>query len=361
MHSTAPVLTGTINFIDDFGSLGTSFTPSQFKEADFQYGDLLKVDIEGLGEFDLPYLDNYAAVGTYGLCLCNYQGNGVYVKIAMTNGSFKDRVGGTIGSSIAITMKQICGYDIIYQQMHLVYTYSREDYSSHETFANFRPVNLAPLRPNLLYRGGNPFYNHVCKVRYKFTDYLCSYYDIKTVINLAKNEQELRKSQEQYYIHYCSKLLDEGSLLAVKMSADFFTEESQQCLAQVLRFILNHQGPYFICCNEGKDRTGFVIALIEALCGIPYYQIREDYLVTYENYYRVKKTTPTYDTIAKLCLDRQLYILCHPNLLDDLQHLDWNRMKLTEENLADAAFNYLHDRVKLTRTEIERLKDMLTR
>ena len=38
---------------------------------------------------------------------------------------------------------------------------------------------------------------------------------------------------------------------------------------------------------EGKDRTGYVCALLEGLCGATYEEIVADYLITYANYYHI--------------------------------------------------------------------------
>ena len=38
---------------------------------------------------------------------------------------------------------------------------------------------------------------------------------------------------------------------------------------------------------ESKDRTGYVCALLEGLCGASYEEMAADYLTTYANYYQV--------------------------------------------------------------------------
>ena len=38
---------------------------------------------------------------------------------------------------------------------------------------------------------------------------------------------------------------------------------------------------------EGKDRTSYVCALLEGLCGASYEEMAADYLTTYANYYQV--------------------------------------------------------------------------
>jgi len=50
---------------------------------------------------------------------------------------------------------------------------------------------------------------------------------------------------------------------------------------------MQHDGPVYIHCTEGKDRTGFACMLLEALAGASYQQIADDYMTTYDNFYRV--------------------------------------------------------------------------
>lgn len=38
---------------------------------------------------------------------------------------------------------------------------------------------------------------------------------------------------------------------------------------------------------EGKDRTGYVCALLEGLCGATYEEIVDDYLITYNNFFHL--------------------------------------------------------------------------
>jgi len=53
----------------------------------------------------------------------------------------------------------------------------------------------------------------------------------------------------------------------------------------VFRFIIANDGPYLIHCTEGKDRAGFVSAVLEALMGADLQEIVADYMKSYENYY----------------------------------------------------------------------------
>ena len=74
------------------------------------------------------------------------------------------------------------------------------------------------------------------------------------------------------------------------------------------------EGPYLIHCMEGKDRTGFVCSLILALAGADREEIREDYMVTYANYYGItkEKTPEKYDAVLTF-VDDFLYFVTDPN------------------------------------------------
>ena len=77
----------------------------------------------------------------------------------------------------------------------------------------------------------------------------------------------------------------------LRMNANYAGDEFRKKLVSGLNAIVENDGPYLIHCTEGKDRTGFVCMLIEALCGATYDEIEKDYMVTYKNYYGITKET----------------------------------------------------------------------
>ncbi|MBQ4253071.1 MAG: tyrosine-protein phosphatase, partial [Erysipelotrichaceae bacterium] len=78
------------------------------------------------------------------------------------------------------------------------------------------------------------------------------------------------------------------------------------------------EGPYLVHCTEGKDRTGFVIMLLEALAGAPYQQIADDYMLTYDNYYKInpEKEPAKYRTILEKNLDAMLKFVVNDDKAD---------------------------------------------
>ena len=69
--------------------------------------------------------------------------------------------------------------------------------------------------------------------------------------------------------------------LGVNPASDAFHTD----LSNALYNMIQEEGPYLFFCTEGKDRTGYCAALIEALCGASYDELLADYMKTYENYY----------------------------------------------------------------------------
>ena len=84
---------------------------------------------------------------------------------------------------------------------------------------------------------------------------------------------------------------------------------------------------------EGKDRTGYVCALLEGLCGATYEEIVTDYLITYDNYYGV---TPQKDRdVCNTLLSLRLYpcLMYYADIKDEAQ--------LPNVDYAKAFSNYL--------------------
>lgn len=95
------------------------------------------------------------------------------------------------------------------------------------------------------------------------------------------------------------------------MTAQFKEAKFKEQLINGLTAMSQHDGPYLVHCVEGKDRTGYVMMVIEALLGASYEEIIEDYMLTYDNYYNISpETDPArYDTIKDKNIDLMLHYI----------------------------------------------------
>jgi protein tyrosine/serine phosphatase len=188
--------------------------------------------------------------------------------------------------------------------------------------------------------------------RAAYADKLTEAAGIKTVINFADSEEEINRyiAAEDFNSPYYKSLYDSGNVISLSMGVDIAGEDFGKKLAEGLRFLNNNEGPYLIHCTEGKDRAGFVSALLECLMGASLDEVVADYMTTYENYYKVEKGSEQYISIAESNISASLTtVVCGLEKGSDI----------TEVDLAKAAENYLL-KIGMTANEIETLKSKLS-
>ena len=159
-------------------------------------------------------------------------------------------------------------------------------------------VDEGDIAEGVLYRSCSPVRGDA---RAPYADKLVGEAGIKTVINLADNEETMLSGLAG--APYYATLVESGNVIMLDMGVDFFSPDFTEKLATGLRFMIAHEDPYLIHCNEGKDRAGMTVALLEALSGATMDEIVADYMESYENYYGVEKGTEQYDMIAQIIID----------------------------------------------------------
>ena len=86
----------------------------------------------------------------------------------------------------------------------------------------------------------------------------------------------------------------------------FKGKSEKEAYLEYFESILENDGPYYIHCLEGKDRTGFVCMVIESLLGATYEEIVDDYFTTYHNYYGIEKGSDNYEVIKSIHIDEMI-------------------------------------------------------
>lgn len=258
--------------IEDFNALG------------FVCGDSVDVRFSnGVELHDIPYYNGYYTLTGFPL-VCAYPGDD-YVEVTVNNGDLFQREGLTEDCTATVTLNKSGKYRSVQDAMSLVYSVERGDYPSDEVFANFRPMEGGRLKKELFYRSASPcndLYNRASCV-----NGLVEKAGIGYILDLADSAGEL----EDYVTElagacaYWEGLYAAGKVLPLDMSAAYRSEPYAAAVAQAMRAVLTEEGPFLIHCTEGKDRTGFVCILLEALAGADYREIERDYLLSYENYY----------------------------------------------------------------------------
>lgn len=108
---------------------------------------------------------------------------------------------------------------------------------------------------------------------------------VKSIITLSGDESvDVKKEQISVYV---SDIRQAGNQLFIKTSYNtvYYASNSREfgnMIADVIRFIGSHPGPYYVHCRLGTDRTGVVSANLAALCGASWEEIAADYQKTNE-------------------------------------------------------------------------------
>ena len=124
---------------------------------------------------------------------------------------------------------------------------------------------------------------------------------IRAVLNLADTEDEIAGyfNAEDFVSEDYKTLYEKGNVIALGLLADYADEAYRQGLARGLTFLSEREGPWLVHCNEGRDRSGFTVMVIELLMGATRDEVIADYIGSFANYYGVEPGTDRYDIILE--------------------------------------------------------------
>ena len=344
-------ITTQIIDIAKYGNLILNISGTDLFDKEYEYGDILEITIADK-KFEMPMCSNYSDVDNGEFVLRAVSPEGAIV-IAINAGDFATTVGVAekvkideepgyrwdylidISTTIKITMKQEGGYREQWLIRQLVRTDARDDYSqlSDEAFANFRVIDTTGMGVNKIYRSSSPINPDIGRSIY--ADEAAKKAGIVTIINLADASNTYELPENSYY-NTCQ-------VTYLNLGMEFLSDYATESLAVGMRTIINGEGPFLIHCNEGKDRAGFVSALLECLMGASIEEVIEDYMETYFNYYGVEKGTEKYDAVVNSNII-QLLNTCFR--VDDVR----------VANLALEAESYMIEELGLSIEEVAALK-----
>ena len=338
--------------IDKNGNVYCECTPADFEVAGFEIGDVVTVSFLDQ-TLDLPYCTNYSDVAAYETGLFNRKGylilatnmknfavnSGIVSSQQNEDGTWNYAEGVTGPVEVSFQLKEKAGYPYAIINA-LRYSDIRDDYEdlSDEEFANFRVVETSGMGKNRLYRTASPVdpkHN-----RNTYADAALRKAGVTVALNLADTESTVSQF-EGYTTSYYSTIKHKE----LGMNVDVTEESNKRKLTEGFRFMAENPGVYAINCVEGKDRTGFALAVLECLMGADYQEVISDYMVTYYNYYQITKDEANYNLIAE-------------NNIESTLERAFNVTELKTADLADEAEEYLIEG-DLNKTEIAALKKNL--
>ena len=320
----------------------------------FEIGDIVTVAINGYDTLEMPVAEYSGDVPIAGFLVAANKGSDQLVLTAhyakMAEVLRITAVNAPI--QVSISMKEKGGYllglDIMRNTQYMgAYAESYPDLSI-EDFANFREVHTTGMGANKLYRSSSPIYLYLGRNYY--ADSLAKEAGVATFINLADSENGAYSNKGYETTYYSTQ-----NVIFLDIPPEFFSRSFKEGLVAGFRYMIEHEGPYLVHCTYGMDRTGFTIAVLEALMGATAEEIQADYAKTFSNYFtvindiQVALNEQQIDFFKAVVL-RNLKAVYHAEgvNISDTRNADW--VTATEKYL---------EKLGMSQKEISALKDRL--
>ncbi|MBR5393586.1 MAG: tyrosine-protein phosphatase [Bacteroidaceae bacterium] len=299
-HSEEPMLKGVIASYSDYGAAILNITEADMTKAGFALGDNIGITVDNKAEIVMPYFDGYYIANGEYVCLANSNYPGIF--FTANNIGLPQELRGLEGHAVTIRMNKKGGSRDVQEAMGMRYTNNRDDYPnlSDEAYANARMVRAGNIADGVLHRSSSPFSNGSNRA-YEVSAYLENN-GVKTVLNLTDTEEKMMGYEMPAYSR---TLWEGGNVILCPVKTDPTSDDYNNRLIAALKELPTRSAPYDVHCMEGKDRTGYVCALLEGLCGATYDEMVADYLITYYNYYGItpEKDPDVCNTLLRLNLN----------------------------------------------------------
>lgn len=217
-----------------------------------------------------------------------------------------------------------------YKALKLKYSKNRDDFSSDAAFANFRNVKVGNIKEGILYRGASSINNSYGRAKY--VDKLIEEAGVKFDVNLTDNDDSIKRhfSKKDFASNYFKSLYESGHTVLLHMNTNYREQKYRDKVVKALAAMSKNDGPYYVHCVEGKNRTGFVMAVIEGLAGASYDEMVRDHMITFANYYGITEESDKekYDILKARYIDSMLRFIADSdpwtgNGTIELRDLDW--------------------------------------
>ena len=316
---TAPELKGAkLSHEPEFGGVYIELSIEEFNKLGFNYGDSVDISFSnGVTLEGLPYYNGYYTLNGQPL-LVAYPGY-PYIKACINSGADLWTVSGLSDTDTAdIKLNTAGAFLDIQQARDIHYQDDRSKFPTDAVFANFRNIKAGNIKEGRIYRSASPCDNQ--HQRAPYVDELIAIAGVRYIVDLADTNEKMQGYIEAdgFSSDYWLSLFKDNKVYPAAMNMNFGSEEFRAKAAGALAAMVQNRGPYLVHCTEGKDRTGFVCMLIEALCGASYQEIVDDYMITYDNYYQINLTDDSarYNTIVEYVLDPMIQDMAGPDCRD---------------------------------------------
>jgi len=312
---SVPVSTGSdvsitcpISMNENFKTINLQTTADEFEKLGFTAGDSVDIKFSNGKEYkDVPYVTG-VFVKSGQLVVLNRSKVYNTIEIAKVGtGDEWNALGVTPNETVTIKLAEKQKYAEMQKLNTLKYGKDKSKFASVEEFTNFRALSGGNLKENYLYRGASAIDNTGGRV--EDVNKLLEANGIKTLVDLSNSDEKIIKllNKEDDPIEFLftkapfyTVLAYNGNIIAEALPTSMNNEKSHQQMVKIFKQINASEGPFYLYCLEGKNRTGLAAMLLEALAGATYEEMENDYMQTFVNYYHIGKDDSRYQQISDI-------------------------------------------------------------
>ena len=337
----------TVIEIEKYGHAVLNITKSEFEKEGFELGDIVNVRL-GSCNSNMPFFDGYYA--NPGHIMLRGTSSKDYIAVCINYGDFSTVNNIKVGDIAVITMVEKGGMREIQELYALQYSNNRDDFLDDACFANFRSVTAGRIGEGKLFRSSSPINNKIGRANY--ANKLIKSVGVTTILNLSDSTEDIENYFKDNNVDTTSYrfLYENGYVLAINLTGNFYSDDFATSIAAGLTFLATNEPPYCIHCTEGKDRTGFVAMLLEALMGSTLDEIIDDYMLSFYNYYGINKELEPkrYQAVLDINLMEMLFYVTGVESVEELKQV----------NLETCVTTYLIN-FGMKQEDIDKLKEKL--
>ena len=312
------------------------------EQIDLEYGDSVDISFSGGYEFKaVPYYPDFYGKKDSAILTDHFH----VICVAGIGCSLNLDAGIKPGETATITLEQKGRYRAEFEAYNIRDARYRVDDQTAEAFSNAREVAVGNIRPGRLHRGSSPFDQNFGRVGL-MGSYIVAH-DIRAILDLTDTPERLAASEG--LPDHTAAMIAQGRVVACPISVDYMEPEAMHRIGEGLARLTELEGPWLIHCNLGRDRTGVICAVLEALCGATYDEIVQDYMFSYDQLHDIDMNPESLQyRLFKLRID-ELIAEIFGTEIEALPGID----------LRQAASDYLM-RCGMTEDQIDRLVRLLT-
>ena len=342
----------------EYDTIALDTTLQDMERAGYRIGDLVKVSF-GEDEFTVTYVRSYAGIGVMGGFLSTSESSGDdtvrlgYFNVdvwELTGISVGDRIGLDYGGkdpNISKIPNYLAGYNSHY-----------DGSITEEQFCNFRELTGPGMKEGTIYRSVSPY-----GAGYESTPMVNGLYEeigIGYIVDVGDGDSKVQKCREAYGDDlYSVRLYDSGEAFVEYISPDINLRPDG--VRKVMLALTGSEGKTVICCHLGKDRTGFVCAMLQALAGSDYEDVKREYMLSYVYLYNVEEGSEEYEVLGKMMFDRCFYLLEHPGIEEQAEHFDWSVIDGYEFDAKAITEKFLREQAGMTDEEMDLLMERISK